>query len=629
MKKSKTNLEKFNNKNTGYTKIDQLFIRNNKFNNRKYKNVNNQVYEKSSTINVDRHKENNNMTIDKKLKNIKIANKKMFDSSIRKSIKEIKEIKTQKSKTITNSNRSNRHKKPIKYKKMIDSQVINSSSPQHKTNTYELENKKKEKKHYNIKDIFSYPIKYINTNVNFNNYFTTNKINTNNNIIIEKNSPTRNNKTSNKHKNSKKIINEKKDNEKSYKNKKIKKNEKNVKKNEKIKKNNINIINDTEVNYINNDNEDVTESVEKERNEKEKLIITNDIEKYFKIVDSLNNEEYDDYYNESPNKNDNNLKKIFFDDEISSINTNIKEKRTIMQYKKKTSNKIESPIKIEIKQDIKINDNNVENLKTENNDDKDNQNQKLQKLLKQNQKEDNEFNKLLYNNKTFKKFLQNKIKYYIKENKIPYQFIKSLEIPQEEIINEQNKKIINISNVNYDNFYDSNKNNLIKMGYYNNKDEKYEKNIMNNKNINSIDKTNYEKLEIDNFKKSNEIKKLKERINDQKKVIIEKKEIINELQNINHNLEQKIFDLKNNQKYNSNKNINRNNYEKYNNNYSLEKLIDKRNKLMKMRDITNEEYFNLYSNKNENSEYRIMLEKKLDKINNSLIEIRNALKKIK
>ena len=97
---------------------------------------------------------------------------------------------------------------------MIDSQVINSSSPQHKTNTYELENKKKEKKHYNIKDIFSYPIKYINTNVNFNNYFTTNKINTNNNIIIEKNSPTRNNKTSNKHKNSKKIINEKKDNEK-------------------------------------------------------------------------------------------------------------------------------------------------------------------------------------------------------------------------------------------------------------------------------------------------------------------------------------------------------------------------------------------------------------------------------
>ena len=628
MKKSKTNLEKLNNKqkNTGYTKIDQLFNRKNKFNNRKYKNVNNEVYDKFSTINIDRHKENNIMTIDKKSKNIKIANKKIFDASIRQSIKEIKK---QKSKTINNSNRSNRHKKSIKNKKMIDSQAISSSSPQHKTNIYELENKKREKKKYNIKDIFSNPIKYINTNINFNNYFTTNKINTNNNIIIDKNSPT-STKTDNKHKNSKKLINinkknlnEKKDNEK---NSKKKKNVKNVKKNEKVNNNNINIINDTEVNYINNDNEDVTESVEKEKNEKEKLIIINDIEKYFKNVDSLNNEEFDDYYNESPNKNDNNFKKIFFDDEISSINTQIKEKKTIVQYRKKTSNKIESPIKIEIKQDIKIKDNNVENIKTDNNDDKNKQNQKFQKIIKHNQKEDNEFNKLLYNNKTFKKFLQNKIKYYIKENKIPYQFINSLEIPQEKTINDKNKKIINISYANYDNFYDSNKNNLIKRVHYNSKDEK---NIMNNKNINSIDKTNYEKLEIDNFKKTNEIKKLKERINDQKKVIIEKKEIINELQNINHNLEQKIFDLKNNQKYNSNKNINRNNYEKYNNNYSLEKLIDRRNKLMKMRDITNEEYFNLYSNKNENSEYRIMLEKKLDKINNSLIEIRNVIKQIK
>jgi hypothetical protein len=264
-------------------------------------------------------------------------------------------------------------------------------------------------------------------------------------------------------------------------------------------------------------------------------------------------------------------------------------------------------------------------MNNERNDNKDIQNQKSENELVYKKKEENEFNKLLNNNRTFKKFLCNKIKYYIKGSAIPYKFINSLEIPHEKAKKHQNNISHDNHFLNYANFYDS-KNNLSCKGPI--KYEKNSKDIFNTKSINLSDKTNYEKLEIENYKKTHEIKKLKERINDQKKIIIEKKEIIDELQTINHNLEQKIFYLKN---YNSNyKNYNTINSEgnKFYMKLDYEKLINRRNKLIKIRDKTNEEYFNL-CNKKENHSYRNMLEKKLDKINGSLIEIRNQLKIIK
>ena len=683
MKKTIPKAEKSNNlhKNNGFLKIEQLFSKNNK-NKHKNKIRQNDVSNKYETINSDKNnKEGNNKENYKKNKNInmvKARTKKIFEPSKNFS-RSLKKIKKQKSninfKTITNSNLTNRYKNTNKFKKIITYQEI-SSSPEHKTKIKEIENEKKKKKKYNIEDILTMPVKYINTNINFNNYFTNNKISTNyytnyNNNNKEKTSPIPS--PPNNHNNinitkKKYIIDKKNDINKNNKNERKTVNNEKTYKNNKISQDII--INDTEVKYINNDNEDVTESNERDfekKYEKEKLIIINDdLDKYFKIVDSLNSEE-DDCYNELSNKNENINKNIIFDDDLSSINSQSKERRKIIKCKKKNSNKIESPIKIEIKQDYKNNNeqsNYFHNLKNIKKDINNNNNEdikvdissQIKKKLKtkKNKNEENEFNNLLYNNKTFKKFLKSKIKYYIEENNIPTKFINSLEIPQEKKIKQQNNAGINIYNDNnkflhYENFYDTKKKFLILK--QNSRDAKNEKNIFEKKNINLSDKTNYEKLEIENFKKSNEIKKLKEKLNSQKIMIIEKKEIINELQNINHNLEKEVNNLKNkyyneqiiNDNNNTNNNLKIYDYDYYKNSYKTinnmetkydinleyQKLIKKRNKLIKIRDKTNEEYFNMCNNTKESYIYRNILEKRLDKINNSIIEIRKTLKKLK
>ena len=263
-------------------------------------------------------------------------------------------------------------------------------------------------------------------------------------------------------------------------------------------------------------------------------------------------------------------------------------------------------------------------------------------------KKKTEFNTLL-DNKTFKKFLKHKVKYYIKDKELPVDFINSLEIKESEryYTEKSNNKD---NNINYDYFYENSNNT-------NDNDDNTVKKLKNFKF-----NTNYEKLENDNIKKAKEIEKLKEKLNNQKKLIIEKKEIINDLQNINNSLKKEVKILKNKNFYeekikkyeNSNKNLINNindNYDdclnnknriisnsKYNNitednydediNLNYKELIKRKNKLIQIRNQINEEFTRL-SIKKENYLYRNNLEQKLNKVNNSLKEIRGHLNNMK
>ena len=277
--------------------------------------------------------------------------------------------------------------------------------------------------------------------------------------------------------------------------------------------NNMNIYkNDTEIKYINNDKEEITESNEKDienYDEKENVInINDDFDKYFKIVDYLNNEEEEYckelYKNKNILKNDFNsnvdIEANIFDEEISRISIHPKEIRKTKsiknQNKKQKQNKIEPIIKSEISKEIEKDKNEIENqiiigkLKC------------INSIIKNKEiyRKNNEFNNLLYN-KTFKKFLKDKAKYYLDDDDNPFQFINSLKISKE-------KNFTNLSNnkeniINYEKFYNnSNNNNIIKK---NNNQE----NNSREKNINFIYNTNYEKLENDNLRKEKEIKQLR------------------------------------------------------------------------------------------------------------------------
>ena len=405
--------------------------------------------------------------------------------------------------------------------------------------------------------------------------------------------------------------------------------------------------NDTEIKYINNDNEDVTESNLDNKFSKEKIVnINDDFENYFKMVDSLNNEE-DEYYNEFSVKNKYALKndnlniintEVIFDDELSRISRHPHEKKKSKAIKNNRKIRIESPIKLEFKNKIY---NTSENLNQINNDKKTNKN-----IINKIYRKKSEFNKLLDNN-IFKKFLKNKIKLYIDEKDIPINFINSLKIKDTKnyCLNKTNNED---ENINYDYFYE----------YKNNKD--YNDNTFRrNKNFRYY--TNYEKLENDNFLKTKEIQKLKEKLNKQKNMIYEKKAIINDLQNINNNLKKEVNILKNkcflnkediNHIENSDKNMfNNDNYdyldnefkEQYNSkcyninnlevkcdeftNKSYTDLMLRKKQLIEIRKEANEEYSKL-SNKKENYLQRDILEKKINKINNSLKEIRSYLKNI-
>jgi len=648
----------------------------------KNKRINSNGKKRNNNIKSSKDKYNQKDIIISKEKNLnKIGNHNFCESSKKynlitvdnifetkhNNIKKIKSninIKNKLNSTHRNKNK-NYNLKNQKIKKLITFQDLNKVSKQKNKINDDMSERPKQKE-YKIENIFNYPVKYINNNINFNNYISNNKINTNNNYeIIGRNSLVPYNEKNNK----KKLKNIKKSN--LNENKENKKNGKNDEKkllNKILSEDDI-IKNDTVVKYINNDSEDITESNNKElekKYEKEKIInIKDDIDKCFKIVDSLNNEEDDfknffnaDYYNLKDNNDEKNL---IFDDELSSISSHPQPKRKVKKKHKNRKNpKSESKNK---------NSENEKEYKYKDNYEKDFYPPKILKNEKNERKDkNNTFNNLI-NNKTFKKFLKNKIKYYVEENEIPMKFINSLSLRKNKnIIPNKDNKILKNENhfMTYDNFYDSRDESQSRENNY----------IENRKNLESKNKKqnlkiipNYKKLECDNLKKSKEIENLKEELRNQKIMMDEKKEIINELKNINQNLEKQVSDLtykyyydkvmKKNNNSNSNSNLIRkkkildffnvqnknitdinNKKEQIHNlkedkkrdnkeNISIfDELIRKKNKLIQIRKETNDEYFNL-SNKKENMKYRNFLEQKLEKINNSLMKIRINLKKLK
>ena len=641
---------------------------------------------KKRNNNIKTSKDNNNKqkgAINSKEKNLnKIGNHNFCESSEKynlitinnifetkhNNIKKIKSNSNIKNKLNSTHKNKNYNVKNQKIKKLITFQDLNKVSKQKNKPNDEMSERPKQKE-FKIENIFNYPVKYINNNINFNNYISNNKTNTNNNYeIIGRNSFVPCNEKNNK----KKLKNIKKNGlNENKENKEVGKNDEKKLLNKILSEDDV-IKNDTVVKYINNDSEDITESNNRDlenKYKKEKIInIKDDIDKCFKIVDSLNNEEDDykhffnaDYYNL---KDNNNEEKIIFDDELSSISSH-PQPRKKMRKKHKKKKKKNSIKKASPKSESK-----KENINTENEKEykyKDNYEKDFYPKMLKNEKKDknNTFNNLI-NNKTFKKFLKYKIKYYVDENEIPVKFINSLSLRKNKnIIPNKYNKIIKDEDhfMTYDNFYDSREESQIKeCNNIENKKDLERK----NKNQNLIEIPNYKKLECDNLRKSKEIENLKEELKNQKIMMDEKKEIINELKNINQNLEKQVSDLtykfiydkvmkKNN---NSNSNLIRKNkildfFNEQNKNITdldnkkklvqnlkednkrdnkenssiFDELIRKKNKLIQIRKETNDEYFNL-SNKKENLKYRNFLEQKLDKINNSLMKIRINLKKL-
>ena len=634
--KTKIKKEKLNskNKNLGHLNIGELFNNSNNIKNNENKN--------KKKINITIGKENKKLAT-----HLCESNEKTEKNPVYLKENHMKDNNNfaDSYKNIINSPRPNKFKDYTQCKKLVSLHYIkNTSNPKYETKTHKLQENKEQKKEYRIETIFSYPVKYINNNINFNNYFISEKINPSSirsYKTLSKRSPFSKEKLKANNKN-KKLIN------KNIKRKIMDNKNNDTKLNHKYNKNkikkeiNLNKIlknesfnkkfakNDTEIKYINNDNEDINESNDKDiikKYEKEKIFNTNDdIDKYFKFVDSLDNEEeYDfsiDYKKALKSGNFNQNKVKIFDDELSSISSE-PHKNYISQ---KPKNKIQSPIKIEIKQENKK----LKDLKSIHKNNY-NKNKEIFKKFQKTKTKENEFNRLLYN-KTFKKFLNNKLKYYMEEEDIPKQFINSLKISHDK--KESHQRHINkFKNKKYDNYFTDN---------------------YHNENIPNLNE-NYESLENDNLRKEKEIKNLKEKLNNQNIIINEKKEIINELQNINQNLKKEVKELKNKyynkenklndikvndeeknyNQYKKNKIINNYEYKFYDknkekdkkyDNLSYEELIERKNKLIKIRKETNDEYFKIV-NKMKNNNYIIFLEKKLNNINRSLIELRKNLKK--
>ena len=629
MKKNKKSFKKesFINKytNSGEINIDSIF--NNNTSNNKKKFAKKKIIEIEKDNLINRYK-----TTEKKKKNY-FSNNNLFENIH----KEKENNFGNNHQTKINSNREIRCQNDKKNNNYLALEEV-QYSPKYDTKikAKKADELKQKKVEYKIETIFNYPIKFINNKINVNNYFPNNKKApfSSNSYKNKKNYRSITSKIKNIPFNKKENI-LKKENQKKDKNKEIK---------DKVLNKKIKGKNDTEIKYINNDNEDATESNLGNKYDKEKIVnINDDFEKYFKMEDSLNNEE-DEYYNEFSVKNKNVLKndnlnyintEIIFDDELSRISRHPEEKKKNTDIKNNRKNRIESPIKLEFKKNIY---NTSENIII--NDKKTNNN----KINEINRKK-SEFSKLL-DNKAFKKFLKNKIKLYIDEKDIPINFINSIEIKENknECLNTVNNED---KSINYDNFYECT----------NNKD--YNDNTFQRKKIFRYN-TNYEKLENDNFRKTKEIQKLREKLNNQKKIIIEKKEMINDLQNINNNLIKEVYNLKNKclikkkdikHIENPNKNrFNNDNYyysvnefkEKYNSkfnsfnnlevkndrftNLSYNDLMLRKKQLIEIRKEANEEYSKL-SNEKESSLRRNILEKNINKINISLKEIRSYLKK--
>ena len=222
---------------------------------------------------------------------------------------------------------------------------------------------------------------------------------------------------------------------------------------------------------------------------------------------------------------------------------------------------------------------------------------------------------VLLPNKSFKKFLKNKIRYYMNEKDIPKDFINNLKldengnnITQDINQNKINKNKNNLtpyssSNniiIDYSNYYSEKilenlqkKNTLEKQNnksthnFYRNKTNNIEHNNLyfySDNNIGSIDNldnyerlSNYDKVFIENKINKEKIENLKKELNNQKNEMFEKVNKINILENMNDNLKHEMnklqqtfeFERINNKETKKNYDIIKNNYTDMKNQYDL------------------------------------------------------------
>jgi len=284
-------------------------------------------------------------------------------------------------------------------------------------------------------------------------------------------------------------------------------------------------------------------------------------------------------------------------------------------------------------------------------------------------------------NKSFKKFLKTKIKYYMNESDIPKEFINNLELDENNKNNKSNNykaktksksntpnvkksvqriktndheikfnsnyKTIDNFNLNYDNDIESlnyktrpkiqkrNTNNTYYKSMKNifrNNNIRYDNNYYQNEESDEKYISNYDKVFIENKINKEKIENLQKELNNQKNVMNEKLYKINMLENMNDNLKNEMNKLQQNFEYEriNNKETKRN-YDIIKNNYT-----DMKNQydLLNLKYITlNDENFNyrrdkdLYEKqiKSKNEMIENLLENtsanKKKNMNNKLIEI--------
>ena len=277
----------------------------------------------------------------------------------------------------------------------------------------------------------------------------------------------------------------------------------------------------------------------------------------------------------------------------------------------------------------------------------------LRKNKNENSKNDIGVFESLLPNKSFKKFLKDKIKYYMDEKDIPLGFIKNLyhEKGFNEISNsneninnnlEMNYKSLDYAKINLNIYQNEKGNNNIKNNNHKNNSMIKSNNIKRNKsmdvfhgnkkinnknyntNYNNNNLNNYNNVFMENDINKKKLEEMKKELNDQKDEMKEKTDKINLLQNINDNLKQEMNQL---QKNFENERIdntqNRNNYAMIKNCYND---IKNQYDLLNMKYMTlNDENFNFRRNK-ELYERQIALKNEMIE---NLIENKTNLEKQK
>ena len=255
--------------------------------------------------------------------------------------------------------------------------------------------------------------------------------------------------------------------------------------------------------------------------------------------------------------------------------------------------------KDDIEQNNPLNNVQIKDIKINNSppgSDRDNKKEKIKNVKNKNlpnkydmniNKNDNKFNNKFSNllpNKTFKRFLNNKIKYYMNEEEIPKKFINNLNKHESKnnninIDNNKNNKIslskpskshiskilltnsdkTSSSNLDFSNFYNLGNTESLslsisnmppnKMKYKNKSNGRTNKNFYHNQNINFSEEfnnhflSNYNKIYIENKINKEKIEDLKNALKRQKSAMKDKNNKINILKYMNNNLKMEMNKL--------------------------------------------------------------------------------------